>query len=246
MASARGWLTDATFAGGLQTAGIQTEHVAHGAVNVVELHDATGRTEHVQQGSVGQLQIDRPLKRTAGCLQPMDGSRQLAGISVQPIGDQRPHVMRARRPPGDWTGCSRMPKRVARSAGSIPHTSPPEKRVVSTGPNFASSAGGRSAANTSCRRFAQQRIHRVLQLDQRGPLAQEELHVVDQQQIDVPILVAEAGQTAAAQRIEEHRGELLGRQVQHAARRAMPANRGPDTLEQVRLATTGWPEQKQG
>ena len=61
--------------------------------------------------------------------------------------------------------------------------------------------------------FAQKRVDRVQQFDLRGPLADEELQVVDDQQPDAAVLAAEAGQAAAAQGLEEMAGELLGREI---------------------------------
>ena len=47
--------------------------------------------------------------------------------------------------------------------------------------------------------FAQERVDRVQQFDLRGPLAHEELQVVEDQHPDAAVLAAEAGQSAAAQ-----------------------------------------------
>ena len=59
--------------------------------------------------------------------------------------------------------------------------------------------------------LAQQGLDGVLNFHQRRPLAAKEMHVVDQQHIDLAVLAAKAGQPAALQGFEKQAGELLGR-----------------------------------
>jgi hypothetical protein len=80
-------------------------------------------------------------------------------------------------------------------------------------------------------------LDRVKQLLDGGPLAVQELHVVDDQEVDVAELVPETGQPLSAQALQKLGRELLGSQINAAL--AGAARRRPDPFGQVRFAATG-------
>jgi len=154
----------------------------------------------------------------------MDRARQVPRIAVHPIDDQRADVIGQ----GDLQA-ARQPVENAQPRGAIgrldaAHQPAGESRREH-GAEFRQRRRRAIGGQHQLTMPPQQGVHRVLQLDQRRALAQKELHVVDQQQVHVPILVAETRQPAATQRFEEHRRELLGRQVQHVTRLPRAAHR---------------------
>jgi len=93
--------------------------------------------------------------------------------------------------------------------------------------------------------IAKQGVDRVLEFDDRRPLAAEELDVVDQQHVHVAVLAAKAGQTAALQGLQKVRGELLGGHQHDAFHAAQPPGRVRHALQQVRLARSRRPVHQQ-
>ena len=87
--------------------------------------------------------------------------------------------------------------------------------------------------------LAEERVDGVEQFDLRGPLADEELQVVDHQQPDAAVLAAEAGQAAAAKRFEKMAGELLGREVHRRQTLVRLSRRGPNAFQEMGLAHAG-------
>ena len=92
-------------------------------------------------------------------------------------------------------------------------TMPLASRVVSSGAKLGQFGRRAIGGKDQLPALAQQRVDRVQQFDLGGPLAGEELQVVEDQQLDAAILAAEVGQAAAAQGLEKLAGELLGREI---------------------------------
>ena len=83
-----------------------------------------------------------------------------------------------------------------------------------------SSCGGRSDAITICLPAAVQVVERVEELGLRLLALGQELDVVDQQDVDLAVLLAEPVALSFADRLDELGHELLGRHVLHAEARA--------------------------
>jgi hypothetical protein len=89
--------------------------------------------------------------------------------------------------------------------------------------------------------LAVERVDGVLELLQRGPLADEKLQVVDHEQVGRAAAAAKAGQAAAVEGLEEAGGELLGRQRDHVHAGVRLPGPAADAVEEVRLAHAGGP-----
>ena len=76
-------------------------------------------------------------------------------------------------------------------------------------------------------------------------LALQELDIVDQQNIQLPVLLAELGQLAVLQSLNELIGEALARQVSDPGVLLVGQDVMTDRLKQVRLAQTHATKEKQ-
>ena len=87
--------------------------------------------------------------------------------------------------------------------------------------------------------FAHQRVDRVQQFDLRGPLADEKLQIVENQQAHAAILAAETRQAAAAQGFEKMAGELFRREIDRGRIAGAFADRRPNAFQEMRFADAG-------
>ena len=118
-------------------------------------------------------------------------------------------------------------------------TRPLVSRVINSGPNSGSSARRTVGGEDKLPPLLQERVDRVQQFDLRGPLAHEKLQIVEHEHADAAVLAAEAGQAAAAQRLEKLAGKLLGRKVDRRQAAVRFARRGPNAFQQMGLADAG-------
>ena len=103
------------------------------------------------------------------------------------------------------------------------HTIPAWSRAPDLGPKFREFCRGPIGSKDHLAAFAHQGVDRVEELDLRGPFAAEELKVVDQQELDATVLLAETGQPASPQGLEEMGGELFGREIDGPRGRSLSA-----------------------
>ena len=239
MANIRGWLTDLVLPLRLQALGVDAKDVADRLFDVRQPDHAAGRAKDIGQPDLRQLAASRdgPGPRC----RPASGSGRRSTAARRPCSWAATSCNTSSGKPRPWRGasCCRIRHRVASSGGSMPHTRPPDSRPTNSAPNPFNSVGERSARKHQLPPVPQQGVHRVLQLDQRGPLAAEEMQIVDQQQLDIAVLAAEVGQAAALQRFEELTGELLGRQRHHPPQAQPLPHRSRQPLQQMRLARAG-------
>ncbi len=77
----------------LQGSGLQTQHVANGAVDVGDLDNPDRMAKEVAQGFASHRQVDRPARHAAEVLHTVQGALQFAHIAAQLSGQQAQHFI---------------------------------------------------------------------------------------------------------------------------------------------------------
>ncbi len=106
-----------------------------------------------------------------------------------------------------------MARRVSKSGAWMSAGRPHSNRETSRDSIFWISLARRSLERTICLPGLEEVVEGVEELLLDPLLAGEELHVVDQEDIDMPVALAEFGQAVLLQRLDELVGEFLGGQV---------------------------------
>jgi len=194
-------------------------------------------TQQLAQGVLGELERDGRATGAAFGLQEIEGAEQFSRVRGKLGGDKLPHVIAAfeshRRDALAHDAEADFFVRRLHAAGH-PALQASKKIGAETLQFFQRTVGGEDELLAS----AGEVIDRVQQLNERGPFAGEELDVVDEQYVGAAALAAEVRQAGAAQRFEELRGELFGREEDRIAN---AARGGADAFQQMRLADAGGP-----
>ena len=98
--------------------------------------------------------------------------------------------------------CRRMARRVSNSGGWMSVSRPHSKRVRSRSSRVAMALGGRSEDSTSWLPRAVERVEGVEELLLEPLVVLHELHVVDEEQVDLPVAALEllAGRSSGSPR----------------------------------------------
>ena len=223
---------------GLQTRRFEPEDLADGLFDVGQPHGPAALPDQIGQRLLGHRQRNRTPERLAGGQQPAQAPESSRAWLVNR------EATNCCTSAGTWSFirlaiCPRMPKPggvVGRlDAADQPAGEPRDQLRPQLRQFGRRTVGGEDKLPA----FAQERVDRVQQLDLRGPLAHEELQIVEHEHSNAAIFPPEAGQTAAAQRFEKLAGELLGREVDGRQTPVRLPCRRPNAFQQVGLADAG-------
>jgi hypothetical protein len=104
---------------------------------------------------------------------------------------------------------------------------------------LAISLAGRSLERTTCLPDSKTSLNVWKNSSWMRSLPAQELHVVEQQHVDVAVALPEAGEAVLLQRLDEFVGELLGGEVGDLGIGVVAENAVPDGMHEVGLAQAG-------